>query len=106
MNLTNVHKYGYLIPGLSGLGSSIVVSCPIGCRCSADLALLWLRHRPAAAALIQLIPWELPHALKRPKKKKEKKKASVLQTSTRTNMEKRKPPAIGMFQMLRALHSV
>ena len=30
--------------------------------CSLDLALLWLWHRPAAAALIQPLPWKLPYA--------------------------------------------
>ena len=38
-----------------------------------DLALLWLWRRPAAAALIQPLAWELPYAagaaLKRPKTK-------------------------------------
>ena len=44
------------------------------------LALLWLQHRPAAAALIQPLAQELPYAagmaLKR-KKRKKKKKESV-----------------------------
>ena len=45
---------------LSGL--SIIQHCGVGCRCSLDLALLWLWHRPAATALIQPLGWELPHA--------------------------------------------
>ena len=40
---------------------------------SSDPALLWLRCKPAAAALIQPLVWKLPYAagvtLKRPKKK-------------------------------------
>ena len=39
---------------------------------------LWLWHSPGAAALIQLLAWELPHAvgvaLKRQKKKEKKRK--------------------------------
>ena len=30
--------------------------------CSSDLVLLWLWHRPAAAAPIQLRAWEIPYA--------------------------------------------
>ena len=47
--------------------------CGVGRRYDSDLALLWLWHRLAAAALIQPIAWELPYAegaaLKRQKKK-------------------------------------
>ena len=49
----------------------------VGRRCSLDLALLYLWHRPAATAPIQPLAWEFPYAagaaLKK-KKKKEKKK--------------------------------
>ena len=48
------------------------MNCGIGRRHSLDLALLWLRHRRVATALIQLLAWEPPYvaeALKRPKKK-------------------------------------
>ena len=34
----------------------------LGHRFGSDLALLWLWHRPAAAALIQHLAWELPYA--------------------------------------------
>ena len=48
------------------------------CRSGLYLALLWLWGRPAAAALIRPLAWELLYAmgvaLKRPKKKKKKKK--------------------------------
>ena len=51
------------------------MSCGVGCRCSSDLALLWLWRRPAAAALIRPLAWEPPYATgaslekaKRPKK--------------------------------------
>ena len=52
------------------------MSCDVGCRCGLDLAWLKLWQRPAAAALIQALAWELPYAmgaaLKRQKRKKRK----------------------------------
>ena len=38
------------------------MSCGEGCRCGSDLALLWLWCRPAAAAPILPLAWELPYA--------------------------------------------
>ena len=55
------------------------MSCGIGHRYGSDLALLWLWNRPAAAAPIPPLAWELPDAeggaikRKRRKKRKEKK---------------------------------
>ena len=56
------------------------MSCDVGRRRGLDLALLWLWHRPAATALIQLLAWEPPCAMgvaqetaKRQKKKKKRK---------------------------------
>ena len=49
------------------------MSCGVGQRHGLDPALLWLRCRPAATAVIPPLPWELPYAagvaLKRQKKK-------------------------------------
>ena len=45
-----------------GHGFGIAVSCGVGCRCISDRALLWLWCRPAAAALIRPLAWELPYA--------------------------------------------
>ena len=49
------------------------MSCGVGRRCGSDLALLWLWCRPAAAAPIRPLAWELPYAagvaLKRQKKR-------------------------------------
>ena len=54
------------------------MSCGVGRRCSTDLALLWLWHRPVATAPIRPLAWELPYAAgvaleKKGKKKDEKK---------------------------------
>ena len=63
-------------PWPHSVGSGVAVSCGIGCRCSSDLALLWLWCRPTATAPIRPLAWEPPYAasaaLKRPKKEKEK----------------------------------
>ena len=44
-----------------GRGSSVAVSCGLGV--GHDLDPVWLWHRPAAAALIQPLAWELPCAM-------------------------------------------
>ena len=57
-------------------GSSVTVSCGVGCTLSWDLGLLWLWGRPAAVAWIQPLAWEPPYAsgaaLKRQKNKSKK----------------------------------
>ena len=35
------------------------MSCGVGHRLGSDPALLWLRRRPAAVALIQALAWEI-----------------------------------------------
>ena len=51
------------IAPLSGLGIRCrTVSCGVGCRCGSDPVLLWLWHRPVAAAPIQPLAWEPPYA--------------------------------------------
>ena len=58
-----------------GWGSSVVMSCGAGHRHGLDLALLWLWHRPVAAAPIGPLAWEPPYAagvaLGKTKKRKE-----------------------------------
>ena len=44
------------------------MSCGVGRRCSSDLVLLWLWHRPRAAALIRPLVWEPPYAADSAKK--------------------------------------
>ena len=39
------------------------MSCGVVHRCSSDPSLLWLWCRPAAAAPIRPLAWELPYAL-------------------------------------------
>ena len=73
--LTSVHEDAGLISSLSSaLRIWLATSCGIGRRCSSDLALLWLRHRPRAAALVLPLAQELPNAagvaLKRRRRKK------------------------------------
>ena len=71
MNPTNTHENVNSIPGPI---QQLALSCSVGCRCSSDLVLLWLWHRPAAAALIPCLAWELPCAMSAALKKKKKKK--------------------------------
>ena len=57
------------------------MSCGICHRCSSDLALLWLWHRPEAVAPIGPLAWEPPHAAGaalKTKKKKKKEEPEVL----------------------------
>ena len=58
-------------PHWVGRGSSIFVSCGIGCRLISDPTLLWCRL--AAAALIWPLAWELPYAMGAALRKKDKK---------------------------------
>ena len=39
----------------------MATSCRVGHRCGLDLVWLWLWHRLAAAAVIQLLAWEFPY---------------------------------------------
>ena len=48
------------------------MSYGVGQRCGLDLLLLWLWRRPAAAALMGPLAWELPYAADTALKKKKK----------------------------------
>ena len=77
MKPTTIHKDVCLIPVLTQWvkGSSVAVSCGVGCRCS--LEPMWLWQMPAHIAQIQPLAWELPYAagmvLKRKKKRTNRK---------------------------------
>ena len=57
------------------------MSCDVGRRYGLDPTLLWLWRRPAAAALIQPLAWELLFtagaAIKKKRKKERKKEKNI-----------------------------
>ena len=50
------------------------MSCGVGCRCSSDLAWLWLWCRPVVTAPIGPLAWELHMLQVQPLKKEKKEK--------------------------------
>ena len=78
-NQTSIYEDVSSIPGLAQWvkGSGIAVSCCVGCRRSLDPELLWLWCRPAAAALIRALAWELSFAMGVALKSIKKKKDSM-----------------------------
>ena len=56
------------------MGTSIAMSCGVGCRCGSDLMLLWLWRRPMAPTPIRPLAWEPPYAKGVALKKKTNKK--------------------------------
>ena len=78
------------------------MSCGVGHRRGSDPVLLWLWLRPAAAAPIQPLAWELPYtlyaavaALKRKKKKKQKTKTKNKTKRTAELLEDRIDTSFG-----------
>ena len=74
----SVHEDEGLIPGLIWWikDPALLQAMAVGQRCGLDLALLWLRCRPASAAPTGALAWELAYttgmALKRGKEKTKK----------------------------------
>ena len=73
------------------------MSCGVGHRHSMDLLLQWLWCRPAAAALIRPLAWELPYAMgvalkkdKKREKKEERKKDRKKERRKEGRKERRK----------------
>ena len=56
------------------------MSCGVGCRCDSDPTFLWLWCRPAAAAPIRPLAWELPYASGVALERKKKKKSQIILT--------------------------
>ena len=52
------------------------MSCGVGRRCSSDLVLLWLWHRPATIAPMRPLAWESPYATDAALKEKTKDKTN------------------------------
>ena len=82
-NIVSVRMRVQTLALISGLGIRCCCSCRVNRRCSSDRALLWLWCRPAAAAPIRLLAWELPYAaaicrsyaaIKREEEKREREK--------------------------------
>ena len=69
---------------LSGLRLCFAMSCGVGGRLGWDLALMCLWPKLVAAALIWPLAWELPYALE--KKKKERERANLLASFTVFNV--------------------
>jgi len=60
-NPTSTHEVaGSSLASFSGLRIRHCHGCGVGHRDGSDLALLWLRCRPAATAPIRPLAWELP----------------------------------------------
>ena len=62
----SVREDSGLIPGLHQWVKDPVLlqaMVYVGHRCGSDLTLLWLWSRPAAAAPIRPLAWELPYAI-------------------------------------------
>ena len=70
------------------------MSYGVGHRCSSDPTLLWLWHRPAVTALIQLLAWEPLYAagvaLKRQKTKKKAVKGLISRVRNGEKKKKKK----------------
>ena len=77
-NPTNIHEDVGSIPGLAQCKDlALPQAASVDCGCSSDLALLWLWCRPAAAAPVGPLAWELKYATGVALKKKKERKVCV-----------------------------
>ena len=69
---------------LCGLTSGVAMSCGVGCRCSSDLALLWVWRRLVAIAPIGPLAWEPLYAagVALEKLERQKKKLKPMRSAT------------------------
>ena len=74
IQLVSMRMWVWSLPYLSGSGIWCCYKCGVGHRCCLDPTLLWLWHRPVAAAPVLPLTWELPYATVWPLKKAKKKK--------------------------------
>ena len=84
-NLMSIHKDTGLVPGLTQWAKDLALLQAVVHVKNCGLSVfLWLWHRPAAAAPIQPLVWELPYAadasLERQGKKKKKGKKKLQET--------------------------
>ena len=86
-----------------GWGSSVAVGCGVGHRLGSDPALLWLWCRPAAAAPIRPLAWELPRVAGAALKKKQNKKHTNWETDFPQMPDFQKTDNIGILLNYREL---
>ena len=100
-NQTSIHENaGLILAFLSGLKIQHCHRLRCRSRIGSDLALLWLWRRPADAALIQPLAWELLHAaspVKRKPSKKKKWNQTISVTQIRPNLTEKTNQGRGLL---------
>ena len=86
-------------PRSVGLVSGFATRCSVGHRCGSDPVLLWLWCRPAAAALIRPLTWELSYAVGAAPKDKTNKQTNSKEILLHTSKDSY-PPKDGQWWVL------